>query len=35
MDLRGFWCGIERCVEVRDFGVERRDFGVELRGCWC
>ena len=36
MQLKGFWCGTEACVELRSFwcgteGVELRVFGVELR----
>ena len=23
VELKGFWCRIERCVELRDFGAER------------
>ena len=32
MELKGFWCGTDGCVELRVFGVELKGFGVELRG---
>ena len=41
VELRGFWCGTEGCVEQRVLLWNWRFFGVELRGCvelrdfWC